>query len=120
MQGVAGDALGLSKVAGVVGRGATKVGTNLAFKSAIMGGAPLKIANGIINTGKLLSKTPAISALAGKGMVSKVANKAILGVNKVSALGALKFLNPFDNPTTMIMGATSAQQKIRSVIENGI
>ena len=67
----------------------------------------------------VLSKTPAIPQIAKKGALGTLVNRGIGAVNKLSLGGALKFLNPLDNPTTAIMGVNAYQDKYDDLLRMG-
>lgn len=67
----------------------------------------------------VLSKTPAIPQIAKKGALGTLVNRGIGAVNKLSLGGALKFLNPLDNPTTAIMGVNAYQDKYDNLLRMG-
>lgn len=68
---------------------------------------------------KFVTATPSIATVTAKGLTGKVANAAISGLNKVSIASAAKFLNPFDNPATAVMGGVAADEKYYQLIKLG-
>lgn len=68
---------------------------------------------------KVAQISPKLKSVASSGTASKVINKGIDAVNKISVGKTLKFLNPVDNPTTLMMGVNSAQEKYNQLIKLG-
>lgn len=109
----AGQMMGASALAyGSGAAEAVSVATNL-IKNAAAGTKAAKAIS------KAASIAPKISELGGSGAVSRAANTVIKKVNSLSVGKALKFLNPFDNPTTVIMGMNAAQDKYDALKKMG-
>lgn len=109
----AGEMVGATGIAALLGFNDVAVQAGNALKNAA---ATTKVRQKAL---EIASKTPKIKAYSATGMAGKTANKAINFVNNISAGKVVKFLNPIDNPTTAIMGATSAQDKYNELIRNG-
>lgn len=105
--GTAGEMLGASTIANFIGL--PTVTANVGNKVSSLA-AGTKVGKAIDNA---MSITPKIKNVASSGIAGKATNKIIDAINTVSPKGVAKFLNPLDNPTTTIMGATSAYDKYR-------
>ena len=109
----AGQMMGASALAYGSGAAEAASGATALIKNAADGTKAAKVIS------KAASIAPKISEVGGNGNVSRVANTAIKKVNSLSVGKALKFLNPFDNPTTVIMGMNAAQDKYDALKKMG-
>lgn len=105
--GTAGEMLGASTIANFIGLPTVTANVGNMVSSLAAG---TKVGKAIDNA---MSITPKIKNVASSGIAGKATNKIIDAINTVSPKGVAKFLNPLDNPTTTIMGATSAYDKYR-------
>ena len=106
--GSAGEMLGAYASASFFGgpqiaTGASNVGT--ALTAATSG---TKVGKAVSTVANL---SPKIKTIENAGKVATVANVGINAINKVSVGKALKFLNPLENPTTVVMGINAGQDK---------
>lgn len=109
----AGQMMGASALAYGSGAAEAASGATALIKNAADGTKAAKVIS------KAASIAPKISEVGGNGAVSRAANTAIKKVNSLSVGKALKFLNPFDNPTTVIMGMNAAQDKYDALKKMG-
>ncbi len=109
----AGQMMGASALAYGSGAAEAASGATALIKNAADGTKAAKVIS------KAASIAPKISKVGGSGTVSRAANTAIKKVNSLSVGKALKFLNPFDNPTTVIMGMNAAQDKYDALKKMG-
>lgn len=109
----AGQMMGASALAYGSGAAEAASGATALIKNAADGTKAAKVIS------KAASIAPKISEVGGYGNVSRAANTAIKKVNSLSVGKALKFLNPFDNPTTVIMGMNAAQDKYDALKKMG-
>ena len=109
----AGQMMGASALAYGSGAAEAASGATALIKNAADGTKAAKVIS------KAASIAPKISEVGGSGNVSRAANTAIKKVNSLSVGKALKFLNPFDNPTTVIMGMNAAQDKYDALKKMG-
>lgn len=109
----AGQMMGASALAYGSGAAEAASGATALIKNAADGTKAAKVIS------KAASIAPKISEVGGNGNVSRAANTAIKKVNSLSVGKALKFLNPFDNPTTVIMGMNAAQDKYDALKKMG-
>ncbi len=109
----AGQMMGASALAYGSGTAGAVSGATDLIKNAAAGTKAAKAIS------KAASIAPKISKVGGSGAVSRAANTAIKKVNSLSVGKALKFLNPFDNPTTVIMGMNAAQDKYDALKKMG-
>ena len=109
----AGNTLGNTAIAAGTGMTGAVKAAGTAVRNAAAG---TKIGSVI---SKAANASPNIKNISDNGIKGKAVNAVINKVNKASASSIAKFLNPFDNPTTALMGISVAQDKYNELRQNG-
>ncbi|MCH5210690.1 MAG: hypothetical protein J1F01_06955 [Oscillospiraceae bacterium] len=109
----AGQMMGSAGMADVTGISDIAQGAGNALKMATAGTQIGSFAS------KAASIAPKLSEVTDTGIKGKIINSAVDKINGMSVGKVAKFLNPFDNPTTLLMGATSAQDKFDALKQMG-